>query len=110
MVARLGLALVSLALTLGGCGGAQPAPQSDEVVLPAWVERPERRERLEASRINEPENTSHAGKQTSSDELNKRERRKQEAEKSTLLPPSSDSKFFGGCGAMKKGSEYKCSK
>jgi hypothetical protein len=110
MVGRVGWTVVSVVLALGGCAGVQPAPRSDEVILPAWADAPERPARPQTLKIDEPENASHAGKQTSHEELAKRERKKQEAQRSTLLPKSSDSKFFGGCGAMKKGEEYRCSK
>jgi hypothetical protein len=103
---------VSMTLALGGCGSAQPAPRSDDVVVPAWVDAPARPERPQALRIEEHEGTSHAGRETSAKELERRaqRRRADEAQGSTLLPKSANSKFFGGCGAMKSGKEYKCSK
>jgi hypothetical protein len=92
----LGLFLVCV-----GCGSEPAAASADDVVFPDWTE-PDARPTIETRKLQESANSSHAGIEANPNDAEHKERRRRqrEANKSTLLPKSSDSKFFGGCGAM----------
>jgi hypothetical protein len=99
------VAWLGLGLSFAGVGcSSEPAPASaDDVAFPNWAEQQAARGPIEARRLQESENSSHAGIEADPNDAEHKERRERQlkASESTLLPDSADSKFFGGCGAMR---------
>lgn len=96
----LGLGLL---LVCFGCGSEPAAASADDVVFPDWTDPDAARRPLATRKLQESANSSHAGIEADPNdkEHEARRERQRKASESTLLPDSADSKFFGGCGAMR---------